>query len=466
MYSSRFPRRNICIGNNTKLNALPLRLQVILLTIGGELPDRALLRTRRSHLFRKTGPSGNRNMTTGRSREPVYKAVVIGGGINGLSACYHLQRMGCSPLALVERFHIGHDRGSSHGVSRVTRSAYIEADYVRLMQIAHTQEWPRLERELGRQLIFPTSGCFFGPRKGKIEAYIRASQAADADVEELNLTKARRRFPAFRFGPDVIVLHDRTAGIIAAAEAIEGLKQLCLARGVELMEETRVLELEVDADPPRITIQRLADGTLYEKTSPRYRAMSTLRAEHLIVTAGPWARDLIPSLRPHLSVARQTVGYFELEGPPENYRPESFPVWGTFGDNDEISHYGIPEFGRPGIKAARHVTRAIDDDPDDPSDEFTNERAMRALEAFLREQLRPRIISVSGCENCLYTNTQSEDFILDHHPQQKRVVIGAGFSGHGFKLGPVSGRILAEMALQGTTSLPEFEHARGRFASP
>ena len=132
------------------------------------------------------------------------------------------------------------------------------------------------------------------------------------------------------------------------------------------------------------------------------------------------------------------------------------------GLNDDISHYGIPEFGRPGIKASQHVTHAANDDPDDPPDERANECAMKALEALLREQFRPRIKRVAGIENCLYTNTRSEDFIMDRHPRQERVVIGAGFSGHGFKLGPVSGRILAELALQGTTSLPEFERARGR----
>ena len=405
-------------------------------------------------------------MTIEKSPEPIYKAVVIGGGINGLCACNHLRRMGCAPLALVERFRIGHDRGSSHGVSRVTRSAYVEADYVRLMQIAHTQEWPRLESEIGRPLIYPTPGCFFGPREGTIGSYSRASQAVGADVEELSPTEARVRFPAFRFGDGVVVLHDRTAGIVAAAEVIKGLKQLCLAGGVELMEETRVLELDVDADPPRIAIEPLTGRDAGEKAVGRAGATSTLRTEHLIVTVGPWAGELIPALRQRLCVTRQTVGYFELEGPPENYRPGVFPVWGNMGVNDDISHYGIPEFGRPGIKASQHVTHAADDDPDDPPDERANECAMKALEAFLREQFRPRIKRVAGIENCLYTNTRSEDFILDRHPRQERVVIGAGFSGHGFKLGPVSGRILAELALQGTTSLPEFERARGRFAFP
>ena len=403
-------------------------------------------------------------MTTGKSQEPIYRAVVIGGGINGLSACNHLRRMGCAPLALVERFRIGHDRGSSHGVSRVTRSAYAEANYVRLMQVAHTQEWPRLESEIGRRLIYLTPGCFFGPRESKIEAYGRASQAVGADVDELNLAEARKRFPAFRFGENVVVLYDRTAGIIAASEVIAGLKQLCLAGGVELMEETRVLELDVDADPPRIVIERFNGRDAGKTAEGHSRTTSTLRAEHLIVTAGPWARELIPALRQRLRVARQTVGYFELEGPPENYRPGSFPVWGNIGGEGDISHYGIPEFGRPGIKAARHVIHGVDDDPDDPPDERANERAMKALEAFLREQFRPRIKHVAGSENCLYTNTRSEDFILDRHPQQERVVIGAGFSGHGFKLGPVSGRILAELALEGSTSVPEFERARGLFA--
>ena len=55
---------------------------------------------------------------------------------------------------------------------------------------------------------------------------------------------------------------------------------------------------------------------------------------------------------------------------------------------------------------------------------------------------------------CLYTNTPDENFILDFHPAHGNVVLGCVFSGHGFKFAPVVGEVLADLALQGRTTLP------------
>jgi sarcosine oxidase len=52
---------------------------------------------------------------------------------------------------------------------------------------------------------------------------------------------------------------------------------------------------------------------------------------------------------------------------------------------------------------------------------------------------------------CLFTNTPDEHYILDLHPDLPQVVLGAGFSGHGFKFSPVVGEILADLALDGVT---------------
>ena len=104
----------------------------------------------------------------------------------------------------------------SHGDSRITRSAYVNADYVRLMQIAHGESWPQLERDAGVQLIYPTPGCFFGPPGGKYTSYARAVTEVGVDVEALTPEEGRKRFPVFRFEDAAGVLHDRTAGLVAA----------------------------------------------------------------------------------------------------------------------------------------------------------------------------------------------------------------------------------------------------------
>ena len=72
--------------------------------------------------------------------------------------------------------------------------------------------------------------------------------------------------------------------------------------------------------------------------------------------------------------------------------------------------------------------------------------------------------TLADAENCLYTNAPNEDFIIDLHPENPRIAFGAGFSGHGFKFGPLTGRLLAELAWEGKTSIPEAEMARRLFS--
>ena len=105
-----------------------------------------------------------------------FDALVIGGGINGLSALYHLKRLGAERVGLVERFSIGHDRGSSHGAARVTRSAYVAPEYVRLMQWVHAEEWPRIEKAVGKQLVYSNPGIYTGVPCERLDRYINAVQ--------------------------------------------------------------------------------------------------------------------------------------------------------------------------------------------------------------------------------------------------------------------------------------------------
>ena len=185
-----------------------------------------------------------------------YEAVVVGGGLNGLAAAYHLTRLGVKKLALIEQFRLGHDRGSSHGMSRITRSVYHDPDYVRLMQHVHTEEWPRLERDSGAKLLHPNPGCFFGPPGRTIDSYAASVQKAGAQVEWVAPAEARRVFPQFRFENCEGVLLDRTAGIIAAAETIAALIKLCRESGADIFEETPVTSIDPLKDPIEIQTAR------------------------------------------------------------------------------------------------------------------------------------------------------------------------------------------------------------------
>ena len=377
-----------------------------------------------------------------------FGALVVGAGINGLATAWHLARMGVPRVALVERFRLHHDRGSSHGAGRITRSTYSDARYVRLVRVAHEQDWPALERDSEAKLIHPADGIFFGPPDGGLGQWEAAVAAAGATgVERIDPAEARRRFPAFAFPDAHAVLHDHTGGVVAAADTLLALDQRCRVEGVHVLEDTHVLGIDPAADPVVIDTDR-----------------GRLLAERVVVTAGAWVGSLLPALSRKFSIQRQHVGYFALAGEPEAMRPGRFPVWVYLGSPATGLYYGLPEFGRAGIKAALHGVGTGSDDPDqhprpDPA-------AIERVRAFLGRQLAATLGETLHTETCLYTNTSDEHFVVGPLPGHPRVVVGSACSGHGFKFGPLMGRLLAELALHGRTTVPEFEDARATFAPP
>lgn len=375
-----------------------------------------------------------------------FDALVIGAGVNGLSAIYHLMRLGAERVALVERFSIGHQRGSSHGAARITRSAYAAPEYVRLMQWVHEEEWPRLEKDAGTRLVYPNRGLFAGAPCEGFNSYIRAVENEDVDVEVITADEARRLYPQFTLENVERVLLDRTAGIVSARETIDSLARLARNNGVRIFENTLVHGFDPATEPLTIETSR-----------------GTLKAECLIVAAGAWAGQLLPFLKPRLAVARQTVGYFVPPGSLDDYRPGRFPVCMYMGEQENDVFYGMPEFGRTGIKVARHVRYGRDDDPDDPPDSIEQDR-IDDLNRFMAMLFTAKGWTLAGAEHCLYTVSPNEDFIIDLHPENPRIAIGAGFSGHGFKFGPLTGRLLAELAWEGKESIPEAETARRLFS--
>ena len=375
-----------------------------------------------------------------------YDALVVGGGINGLSALYHLKRLGAARVGLVERFEIGHDRGSSHGAARVTRSAYVAPEYVRLMQWVHKEEWPRLEKDTGKKLVYSNPGIYTGPPCERYHSYVEAVAQEGVDVELLTADEARGRFPQFTFEGVESALLDKTGGFISSIEAIESLAALARESGVQIHENTVVHGFDPSADPVKLETSR-----------------GTIETERLVVAPGAWAKELLPFLKPSLNIARQTVGYFTPEDDPDAYLPGRFPVWAYREQDENNLFYGMPVFGRAGVKVGRHLRVGVDDDPDNPPDAVDQEK-IDDVRRFMARFFTCKNWTLAGAEHCLYTNAPNEDFIIDLHPENPRIAFGAGFSGHGFKFGPLTGRLLAELAWEGKISIPDAELARRLFS--
>ncbi|MBI1924276.1 N-methyl-L-tryptophan oxidase [Candidatus Poribacteria bacterium] len=358
----------------------------------------------------------------------MYDAIVIGAGGMGSAAAYHLARSGAKTLVL-EQFSRGHSFGSSHGDSRIIRLFYHKKFYAELMKSAYP-EWRALEAASGKQLLFTTGSVIIAPEGHDYAFSVRASlDALDVESEWWSQGQLAARFPQFRIQDGMSILWQKDTGFLYASACVLTHWQLAEGHGAEVREETPVTAIDWQGDIPEV----IAKG-------------ERLRGRKVIVTAGPWARQLLTELSLPLTVTRQQVVYY-CPTDASLFQPNQFPIfidvtWGEF-------IYGFPVFGREGVKVARHGMGA--QVSPDTCDRTPDPEYIEHLRLFLRERIPDATGEALHAHVCLYTETPDEDFIIDAHPHCPHILLAAGFSGHGFKFCSLVGKILSEMALKGGT---------------
>jgi len=373
-----------------------------------------------------------------------FDVIVIGGGGVGTAAALSLARRGARVLVL-ERFRIPHDRGSSHGESRIIRLAYFEhPDYVPLVTEAY-RLWRDLERECGETLLTRTGGLELGPPEGLlVRGNLESARRHGLAHEILDAGEIRRRFPAFRAENGTVGVYQRDSGILAVERCVAACAEAARRRGADVREGVTVRAIAPDAGGGvRVVADR---GEVF-------------RARRAVVTAGPWAPRLLAELALPLTIARQPVLFFEPKR-ADLFEAGRCPIfiWERPGGR---FYYGFPIFRRPLVKVARHGGG-------EKADPDAVDRTIRPDdEATLREFLEPCLPEASGRladgSVCLYTNTPDGDFVVDLHPRRREIAIVAGLSGHGFKFATVLGEILADLALDGRTPRPIARFRADRF---
>ena len=356
-----------------------------------------------------------------------YDVAVVGVGGMGSAALYHLARRGKHVLGL-ERFDIPHELGSSHGITRIIRLAYFEdPSYVPLLRRSY-ELWRELERESGEQLLYVTGTIEAGERI--YAGALHSCRVHDLPHELLDGREVSRRYPAYRFPPDLPMLFQRDGGFLLPERCIVAHVEGALERGAVVRARERVLGWAERAGGVRIETER----GVYE-------------AERLVVTAGAWAQD-VAQLAPGLVVAqRQVLAWFQ-PARPELFRPERLPVFNI--EVEEGHFYGFPVFGVPGFKLGRYYHLDERGDPDRLSREIRPDDEP-VLRTFVEDHFPAGAGPTLALKTCLFELSPDEHFLVGRHPEAPAVVVGAGFSGHGFKFCSVIGEILADLALEGTT---------------
>ncbi|HXF99069.1 MAG TPA: N-methyl-L-tryptophan oxidase [Gaiellaceae bacterium] len=357
-----------------------------------------------------------------------YDVVVVGAGGMGSAALYHLARRGRRVLGL-ERFDLLHERGSSHGLTRIIRLAYFEDPaYVPLLRRAY-ELWRELEREAGERLLHVTGAVEGGPRI--LEGALRSCREHALPHELLPGREVGRRFPAYRLPSDEQFLFQPDGGFLLPERCIVAHLAGALARGAELSARERVLEWEADGGRVRVRTER-----------------RTLAAERLVLAPGAYAEEVARLPAGAVRPLRQAVAWL-LPRAPELFAPERFPVFNLVLEGRH--YYGFPAHGIPGFKVGVYDDEAPSGDPDaiprEPGPE--DEAPLRAFaERYFPQGAGPTL----ALKTCLFERSPDGHFLIDRHPETELAVVAAGFSGHGFKFCSVVGEIVADLVVEGATA--------------
>ena len=369
-----------------------------------------------------------------------FDVVVLGVGGMGSAACFELACRGRRVLGL-EQFPLVHARGSSHGHTRIIRTAYAEHPaYVPLVRRAF-EKWFELEQVTGRHLLTECPCLNAGPPGSEHVEGVRASvREHRLAAEELTGKAINRRFPAFKLPQDYSGVLERAAGFLFVENCVRSQIDAAVSLGAEIRAEESVREWKAAGNGVEVTTDK-----------------GTYRAARLVVTAGAWATRLLADLGVPLAVMRQVMLWFDVSADLRAFRRDKFPIF--MADVPGGPFYGLPAIDRFGLKVARHYGAPELPNPDGVNWELTPDDEP-PVRSFLDTYLPGKVGPLTKGQVCMYTVTPDRHFVIDVHPAHPQVSVACGFSGHGFKFAPTVGEVLADLAEQGTT-----RHEIGMFSA-
>lgn len=350
-----------------------------------------------------------------------WDVVVVGGGVMGTSAARTLAARGRAVLVL-ERFSIGHTRGSSGGPTRIVRLTYDDPRYVRLARRAF-EAWDELQSATGTELLQRTGGLDIGPHA---ERAADALAAAGETLDRLSVGEIAERWPSLRFSDGITAIHQADTSIASAERTMHTQAQEARRLGAEIREHTVVESIRTGTGGAEV----VAGG-------------EAVHAPAVVVTAGAWTAPLLDPIGISLDLrpTREQVAYFSSDP------AAALPAVIDWTPSRTRVPYLVPDPWSPGAFKVGHHRSGPDTDPDQEGtvDAGMHEAALRWASEHVAGET-----PAGAPETCLYTNAPDEDFVLD---RLGPLVIASPCSGHGFKFAPLFGAVIADLATGETPSV-------------
>jgi glycine/D-amino acid oxidase-like deaminating enzyme len=370
--------------------------------------------------------------------------VIIGGGLEGTSAAWNLARRGVTDVVVCERATVGSGgTGKSSGIVR----CHYGVSSLAAMATSSLELFENAAELLGTEIGFQQTGYVVGvgePNVAALRASLAAQRAVGVETEEIDADDVARLWPTARLEDFAAFAWERRGGYGDAYRTAQAYAAAARRAGVTVRQGTPVAAILVEG--ARATGVRLADGSL-------------LAAGTVVVAAGPWS---VPLLAAHGIDLPITVHREEIVLIDPGVDLGRVPVL-----SDLVTlQYVRPEvcgeilFGNSDLSVPA---------PADP-DRYSNQATEACLERTAAKMTH-RFPGLAGA-GVASTYAGCYDVTPDFNPVISTspldgLVIAAGFSGHGFKISPAVGRLVADLVIDGRSldrRVPESDFRFGRFA--
>jgi len=383
-----------------------------------------------------------------------YDVIIVGLGAMGSAALYQTAKRGANVLG-IDRYSPPHIYGSSHGDTRITRQAIGEGEMY-MPFIRRTNEiWRELETLTNQELYITSGGLIISPKAGGFDWHVSGDfvqHTADIakkygiDHSILNEEQVTQRHPLVKMHPQERAYYEPDAGVLRPELCIQTQIELAQQHGATIHTDEPVSNYTATSDGVRVTTDK-----------------GTYEADKLILTAGAWMTDLLPAdYREQVEIYRQVIYWFEADN-IDAFTGENFPFLICIGEKDEDFFSAFPT-PKDGIKGVKVLTEQYEQTTTaDTIDREVKPEEIAHLYKMTQERLHGITDTLVHADVCMYTVTPDEHFILDCHPDSERVVLASPCSGHGFKHSAAVGETLAEMALDGKTTIDISDFSLSRF---
>ncbi|MCD6341065.1 MAG: FAD-binding oxidoreductase [Desulfurococcales archaeon] len=360
--------------------------------------------------------------------------LVIGGGISGLSIAYTLAKRGVKDILVVDADYIG--SGSTGRCATGIRASFTSEEHVVLMKNS-IELWKKLSQpeELGRYgLHFDQGGyVWIATKEESAELFkklVNLHNSLGVPTRLVSPEELKELVPPIRADDAKVALHDPTAGKSYVFDTLHAYLMACRELGVKVMTFTPVKKLV--AGGGRVKAAETDKGTI--------------EADTFIVAAGSGSRELMESIGVDLPLKNLPRHLMITEA----FKPAFKPLvidWDAGG--------------APYIVQTKEgnfvIGREIEEEPEQPLSSVRLDYVPKAVSAIAKWFPWIKRVRVLRYWIGYYVTSP------DHHPiygpvdEYENIYLACGYSGHGYMLAPVTGKIIAEWILDGRPSIPQAE---------